>query len=260
MLDLIIKNGQCYIDGELKNLDVSVKDGKIENIGNITEEAKDTINAEGLTILPGCIDTQTHFREPGSTDTEDLNSGGNVKNANFFRASNAIKIQIEGGNSVEYTHNLGRSLQSIFADGELSTSIGVNVWRGWVSDATLQPYCNKQGFNTVAGSTAARFGLIMNSANDCTTPDATVGIGLKQGCGAGGWPNKCKAVKVYVTAKCEGSSWTTLAGSHAQAELHLGDQTCVYQTQQMEAQFYFLLSIKQCQFLDLFQQVLQGPR
>ncbi len=26
-------------------------------------------------VLPGCIDTQTHFREPGSTDTEDLNSG-----------------------------------------------------------------------------------------------------------------------------------------------------------------------------------------
>ena len=25
--------------------------------------------------MPGCIDTQTHFREPGSTDTEDLHSG-----------------------------------------------------------------------------------------------------------------------------------------------------------------------------------------
>ena len=29
----------------------------------------------GHTVLPGCIDTQTHFREPGSTDTEDLHSG-----------------------------------------------------------------------------------------------------------------------------------------------------------------------------------------
>ena len=75
MLDLIIKNGQCYIDGELKDVDVSIKDGKIQNIGKITEEAKDTIDAKGLTVLPGCIDTQTHFREPGSTDTEDLQSG-----------------------------------------------------------------------------------------------------------------------------------------------------------------------------------------
>ena len=75
MLDLIIKNGKCYINGELKNVDVAVKDGKIHKIGQISEEAKETLNAESQTVLPGCIDTQTHFREPGSTDTEDLHSG-----------------------------------------------------------------------------------------------------------------------------------------------------------------------------------------
>ena len=75
MLDLIIKNGQCYIDGELKNLDVAIKDGKIQQIGKILEKAKEEISAKDQIILPGCIDTQTHFREPGSTDTEDLHSG-----------------------------------------------------------------------------------------------------------------------------------------------------------------------------------------
>ena len=75
MLDLLIKNGQCYIDGELKNVDVSIKDGKILDIGQISEKANDLFDANRLTVLPGCIDTQTHFREPGSTDTEDLNSG-----------------------------------------------------------------------------------------------------------------------------------------------------------------------------------------
>jgi dihydroorotase len=75
MLDLIIKNGKCYIDGELKDVDVAIKDGKIHKIGQISDEVKETINAVGQTVLPGCIDTQTHFREPGSTDTEDLHSG-----------------------------------------------------------------------------------------------------------------------------------------------------------------------------------------
>ena len=75
MLDLIIKNGQCYINGELKDVDVGIKEGKIHQIGPITDEAKEIVNAEGQTVLPGCIDTQTHFREPGSTDTEDLHSG-----------------------------------------------------------------------------------------------------------------------------------------------------------------------------------------
>ena len=36
MLDLIIKNGQCYIDGELKDVDVAVKDDSILMLINIT--------------------------------------------------------------------------------------------------------------------------------------------------------------------------------------------------------------------------------
>ena len=75
MLDLIIKNGQCYIDGKLKYTDLAIKDGKIRLIGQNSEKSKEVINAEGQIVLPGCIDTQTHFREPGSTDTEDLHSG-----------------------------------------------------------------------------------------------------------------------------------------------------------------------------------------
>ena len=75
MLDLIIKNGKCYIDGELKDVDIAIKDKKIHKIGQISEEAKEIIDASDHTVLPGCIDTQTHFREPGSTDTEDLHSG-----------------------------------------------------------------------------------------------------------------------------------------------------------------------------------------
>ena len=75
MLDLIIKNGSCYIDKDLKDQDIAIKDGKIIKIGNINEETKEVFEAKNLTILPGCIDTQTHFREPGSTDTEDLHSG-----------------------------------------------------------------------------------------------------------------------------------------------------------------------------------------
>ncbi|SVC01057.1 uncharacterized protein METZ01_LOCUS253911, partial [marine metagenome] len=75
MLDLIIKNGLCYIDNDLKSQDIGIKDSQIVEIGKITADAKDTFDAQGLTILPGCIDTQVHFREPGSTDVEDLESG-----------------------------------------------------------------------------------------------------------------------------------------------------------------------------------------
>ena len=75
MLDLIIKNGSCYINKDLKDQDIAIKDSKIVEIGKIDTLAKEVFDAKGLTVLPGCIDTQTHFREPGSTDTEDLHSG-----------------------------------------------------------------------------------------------------------------------------------------------------------------------------------------
>jgi len=63
------------MDKDLKNHDIAIKDGKIIKIGKIDSETKEIFDAKGLIVLPGCIDTQTHFREPGSTDTEDLHSG-----------------------------------------------------------------------------------------------------------------------------------------------------------------------------------------
>ena len=76
MLDLIIKNGLCYIDGSLKKQDIGIKNNKIAKIGIInTEKSQEVFDANNLTVLPGCIDTQVHFREPGSTNAEDLNSG-----------------------------------------------------------------------------------------------------------------------------------------------------------------------------------------
>ena len=46
MLDLIIKNGQCYINGNLEYKDIAVKDGKILKIGVISEEAKEIYDAK----------------------------------------------------------------------------------------------------------------------------------------------------------------------------------------------------------------------
>ncbi|MDC2983944.1 dihydroorotase [Candidatus Pelagibacter sp.] len=76
MLDLIIKNGECYIDGNLNKTNIGIQNGKISTIGDLTnEQSKETIDASNLLVLPGCMDTQVHFREPGSTNAEDLHTG-----------------------------------------------------------------------------------------------------------------------------------------------------------------------------------------
>jgi len=72
---LIIKNGTCYIDGKLTKVDIALSDNKIKKIGKIELNSSKVFDATGKVVLPGIIDTQTHFREPGSTDVEDLESG-----------------------------------------------------------------------------------------------------------------------------------------------------------------------------------------
>ena len=74
--DLILKNGKCFIDGQLKNIDIGISEGIIKSINNIEETPDQKIlDVNNLLVLPGIIDTQVHFREPGSTDVEDLESG-----------------------------------------------------------------------------------------------------------------------------------------------------------------------------------------
>ena len=72
---LIIKNGNCYIDGKLTKVDIALSDNKIQKIGKIELNSSKVFDATDKVVLPGIIDTQTHFREPGSTDVEDLESG-----------------------------------------------------------------------------------------------------------------------------------------------------------------------------------------
>jgi dihydroorotase len=72
---LIIKNGSCYINNKLVKTDIGLSGNKIKKIGKIELNSSRVFDATDKIVLPGIIDTQTHFREPGSTDVEDLESG-----------------------------------------------------------------------------------------------------------------------------------------------------------------------------------------
>jgi dihydroorotase len=72
--DLILKNGTVWTVGGPIAANVGVTDGKIAGIG-VGGDAGETIDCTGLDILPGVIDSQVHFREPGLEPKEDLESG-----------------------------------------------------------------------------------------------------------------------------------------------------------------------------------------
>ena len=58
--DLIIKNGKCFIDGQLKKADVGITNGLMKKIGSIEASNQKVLDANNCTVLPGIIDTQVH--------------------------------------------------------------------------------------------------------------------------------------------------------------------------------------------------------
>ena len=74
--DLLIRNGTVVNHDGTGQRDIGVRGGRIAAIGSLAQaSAGDSIDATGLHILPGVIDTQVHFREPGATHKEDLETG-----------------------------------------------------------------------------------------------------------------------------------------------------------------------------------------
>ena len=68
MQNYLIKNVQVVNEGRIITSDVLIKNGRIEKIGELitqTDSSVKEINGEGKYLLPGAIDDQVHFREPG---------------------------------------------------------------------------------------------------------------------------------------------------------------------------------------------------
>jgi dihydroorotase len=76
IFDLVVKGGTVVNQDGRGLRDIGVRDGRIAAIGSIDANSAGTvIDANGLHVLPGVIDTQVHFREPGLEHKEDLETG-----------------------------------------------------------------------------------------------------------------------------------------------------------------------------------------
>lgn len=65
MQNYLIKNILVVNEGQIRNADVLITNGRIEKIASQINAGSIEINGEGKYLLPGCIDDQVHFREPG---------------------------------------------------------------------------------------------------------------------------------------------------------------------------------------------------
>lgn len=73
MSSIIIKNAQIINEGTISSGDILIKDQRIEQIAPVIDKnADEVIDATGKFVMPGIIDDQVHFREPGLTHKSDL--------------------------------------------------------------------------------------------------------------------------------------------------------------------------------------------
>ena len=91
---LLVRGGLVVSGSGLSEQDVLVVDGRIEALGEdlVAPVGVAVLDATGLYVLPGLIDPQVHFREPGATHKEDLASGADAAVAggvtSFFEMPN----------------------------------------------------------------------------------------------------------------------------------------------------------------------------
>ena len=74
--DLLLRRGTLVSHDGIGEADVAIRNGRIAAIGSLSgASSAQEIDAKGLHVLPGVIDTQVHFREPGLEHKEDLATG-----------------------------------------------------------------------------------------------------------------------------------------------------------------------------------------
>ena len=77
MYDLLVENGHVVTEDRVMKAHLGIKDGRIAAIldASVAADAKERLNAEGLFVLPGGIDTHAHLNDPGFTWREDFPHG-----------------------------------------------------------------------------------------------------------------------------------------------------------------------------------------
>ncbi len=76
--DLLLSGRQIWLDGALRSAELEVRAGRVIRVGRPGEGAATDLprlELKDLWVLPGMVDTQVHFREPGFPEKEDLESG-----------------------------------------------------------------------------------------------------------------------------------------------------------------------------------------
>src|SRR5471032_1984736 len=151
--DLLIHGGTVATPNGIAPADVGVIAGRIAAIGSLSNaKAVERFGAKGLHVLPGVVDSQVHFREPGNAHKEDLASGSlaailggvtsvfempNTNPPTTTRAAIEDKLaRAQGRMHCDHAFYVGATPQNIGALGELEKMPGVCCIKAFLGSST----------------------------------------------------------------------------------------------------------------------------
>jgi dihydroorotase len=151
--DLLLRGGVTVTPNGIASADIGVRNGRIAAVGALAGTvAAETLDVRGLHVLPGVIDTQVHFREPGNEHKEDLESGSraavlggvtavfempNTNPATTTRAAIADKLaRAKGRMHCDYAFYVGATPGNAGALGELESEFGVAGVKAFLGSST----------------------------------------------------------------------------------------------------------------------------
>ena len=159
--DLLLRGGTVATPNGIAPADIGVIGGRIAAIGSFSDApAAEMFEARGLHVLPGVIDTQVHFREPGNAHKEDLASGSlaailggvtsvfempNTNPPTTTRAAIEDKlVRAKGRMHCDHAFYAGATPQNIGALAELERMPGVCGIKAFLGSSTGTLLLNKE--------------------------------------------------------------------------------------------------------------------
>ena len=159
--DLLIRGGVVATPNGIAPADIGVIGGRIAAIGPLAgAAAAEIFEARGLHVLPGVMDTQVHFREPGNAHKEDLASGSlaailggvtavfempNTAPPTTTRAAIEDKLaRAHGRMHCDHAFYVGATPQNIGALAELERMPGVCGIKAFLGSSTGTLLLNKE--------------------------------------------------------------------------------------------------------------------
>lgn len=118
-----IKNSKVVNEGQIAETDVIIKNGRFEKIGNNLESEGVVIDAAGLFLMPGIIDDQCHFREPGLTER------GSIRTESLSAIAGGTTTFMDMPNVIPPTLDLGLWREKI-SIAEQSASANFSFYMG----------------------------------------------------------------------------------------------------------------------------------